>query len=332
MEEQGTPKGRKMFKAAKEFLQPALSRMAAHVGLVAFVLFVLGAGSTGVAIRFSNVEMPPFWGAASRFALGALTFWIIVLVRRIPLPRGRSLRGILLYGAINLGLGNALIYWALVHVEAGKASIFLASAPLATIFMAGLHGLEALTWRSAASALVAVAGIALIAGGGASTGLTIPVLLALIALPIALGEGTVILKIHSESNPVATNALALSVGTLMLAGLSLLTGEPWSLPGTAQTWAAFGYLVVIGTVLASALWLVVLARWPASRTAYAFVLVPLVSVAVSVWLTGEVITATFVLGALVTLAGVWLGALSRAAQPQHLGAPEMVPCPEGAEC
>ena len=30
---------------------------------MAFLLFVLLAGSNPVAIRFSNAELPPFWGA-----------------------------------------------------------------------------------------------------------------------------------------------------------------------------------------------------------------------------------------------------------------------------
>jgi len=81
----------------------------------------------------------------------------------------------------------------------------------------------------------------------------------------------------------------------MLAALSLLTGEKWILPADARTWAAFGYLVVIGAVLVNYLWLFVLARWPATKVAYGPVLFPFVSIAISVWLTGEVVTASFIL-------------------------------------
>lgn len=75
---------------------------------------------------------------------------------------------------------------------------------------------------------------------------------------------------------MATNAVALSVGAVILAGLSLLTGEKWSLPTDARTWATFGYLVVIGAVLFNYLWLFVLARWPATKAAYGPVLFPIV--------------------------------------------------------
>ncbi len=314
---------------SKSSLRSTLARMSTHAPLIAFVLFVLMAGSNAVAVRFSNLELPPFWGAASRFALAALLFWGVVLVQRIALPRGRALLGILLYGGVGIGLSYALIYWALVRVEAGMAGIFLGLVPLATVFLAAAHGLEELSARKVLGALVAVGGIAIIAGGGLGAGLTIPVILALVAVPLVMAEGTVIFKLFPPASPAATNAIALSVGTLVLAGLSLLVGEKWSLPAGAATWAAFGYLVVLGTMLVFYLWLFVLARWPATKTTYAFIFLPLVGVVMSVLLTGEVITPSFVLGAAVALLGVWLGALRpvpRASAAQPAPAPELAPC------
>jgi len=311
-------------------LQAGLSGRA---GLIAFGLFVLLAGSNAVAIRFSNVELPPFWGAAARFGAAALIFWAIVLARRIALPRGRALVFGLLYGVTGIGVAFALIYWALVRIQAGMASIFVALVPLPTVFLAAAHGLEPLRWRRVIGALVAVGGIALIVSSRLGDGLTLPLLLALMAIPVAMAEGAVLIKLSPQPSPMASNAVAFSAGAVILTGLSLLTGEKWSLPADARTWAAFGYLVVIGAVLVNYLWLFVLARWPATKAAYGHVLFPIVSVAMSAWLTGEVVTVSFVLGAAVTLAGVWLGAISRsvrAATPAPASMPEMVDC--GAHC
>lgn len=309
--------------------------LSVHATWIAFVLFALMAGSNSVAIHFSNLELPPFWGAASRFAAAAIVSWIVVLVRRIPLPRGRALAGVVLYGIVGIGVSFAFIYWSLVRVQAGMASIFLALVPLLTVLLAAVHGLEALRGRRLAAALVAVGGIAIIAGGGPQADLATPVLLALIAFPVAMAEGAVILKLFPPGSPWADNAVSLSVGALLLAGLSLLTGEPWSLPSAPTTWAAFGYLVIIGTTLVFYLWLYLLARWPATKTAYGFVLMPMVSITLSVLLTGEVITLSFVLGAALALVGVWLGAiggLPRGAAPQPAAAPTVAPGPDLADC
>jgi len=75
------------------------------------------------------------------------------------------------------------------------ASIFLALVPLPTVFLAAAHGLEALKWRRVAGALVAVGGIVLIMNGGLGKGVAVPVLLVLMAIPVALAEGTVIIKL-----------------------------------------------------------------------------------------------------------------------------------------
>jgi drug/metabolite transporter (DMT)-like permease len=83
--------------------------------LIAFVLMVVLAGGNPVAVRFSNFELPKFWGAAIRFAAAALVFWIIVLVRRIALPKGRALIGVLLYGLLAVGASYAFLYWGLLR-------------------------------------------------------------------------------------------------------------------------------------------------------------------------------------------------------------------------
>ena len=308
------------------FSRGDLAGLSGRVTLIAFVLFVLLGGSNAVAIRFSNHELPPFWGATIRFASAALIFWAIVLVRRIALPTGRALLGTLLYGVVAIGASYAFAYWSLVRVEAGRATVFLAFVPLMTLFLATAHGLETMSWRRVAGALIAVVGIVVVVGGGLGTTLTLPLLLALIAGVVCNAEGAVIFKLLPKGNPVATNAVAFTTGAAVLAGASMLAGEKGSLPAAANTWAALTYLVVIGSVLVFYLYLFVLGRWPASRTAYGFVLLPVAAIPISAWLTGEVVTASFVLGALVVLVGVWLGAISRSPRPTPAESAPVIEC------
>ena len=113
---------------------------------------------------------------------------------------------------------------------------------------------------------------------------------------------------------MVTNALAFTTGASLLISLSLVVGEDWILPATTTTWAAFSYLVLIGSVLLFYLYLYVLARWTASATAYAFLLFPVATVPTAALLAGEVITATFIIGGALGLFGVWLGAISGSPQ------------------
>jgi O-acetylserine/cysteine efflux transporter len=216
----------------------------------------------------------------------------------------------MLYGLLATGASFGFLYWALLRVQASLGIVVLALVPLITLFLAWAHGLETLSWRRVLGALIAIAGIVVVVGGVLGT--TVPVLsfLALVAGAFCIAEGSVVFKLYPQSHPVATNAVAFTTGASLLMGLSLAVGEDWILPATSITWAAFSYLVLIGSVLLFYLYLHVLARWTASATAYSFLLFPVATVPIAALLAGEVITAAFIFGGAVGLFGVWLGAIS----------------------
>jgi drug/metabolite transporter (DMT)-like permease len=126
---------------------------------------------------------------------------------------------------------------------------------------------------------------------------------------LCFAEAAVLVRRFPRVHPVTMNAVGMTAGAALLVGGSLLAGEAIVLPGRAATWAAVGYLVVVGSVVVFVLYVVVLRYWTASRAAYVFVLIPLVTVALSVWLDDERLGAGLVLGGLLVLAGVYVGAL-----------------------
>jgi drug/metabolite transporter (DMT)-like permease len=279
--------------------------------LIAFIFVVIIGGSNAVAVRFSNLELPPFWGAATRFAVAAIIFWVIVLVRGIALPKGRSLLGASILGLLTVGGSYAFLYWALLRVQAGFTMIVLALVPLLTLIFAVLHGLETFKWRGLVGAFIAFAGIILSISGGLGGEIPILSLLALIAAGVCLAEGTVVYKYFPKSHPVATNAVSVSIGAALLFALSFLVGERWILPTASNTWTAFLYLSLIGSVLLFYLYLFVLSNWTASATSYSFLLFPVSATLIGAWLAGEDITLMFILGGVFVMAGVYLGAIYR---------------------
>jgi drug/metabolite transporter (DMT)-like permease len=89
--------------------------------LAAFAGVVLMGGSNIVAVRFSNRDLAPFWGAALRFAAASAVMFGIVWARRLPLPRGRSLRLAMLYGVLSFTTSYAFFYWGAVRCRPGWA-------------------------------------------------------------------------------------------------------------------------------------------------------------------------------------------------------------------
>lgn len=298
--------------AHKEVAQPSLAAISAalpdRTTLLAFVAFVVLTGGASVAIRFTLVEMPPFWSAAARFACTAVLVWILARVRRVALPRGRALVGALLYGMLSVGFFFSFVYWGLVKTPASLSQVLVALVPLLTLFLAALHGLEPFRLRGLAGALLTVVGIVIAVGGSHAAGVPIVRVLAIIAGAACLAEAGVVAKLFPRSHPIAMNAVSMPVGALILGLASWLSGEQPVVPTLAVTWLAFGYLVAI-TIVTFLLYVFVLNRWTATGTSYSLVLVPLVTIVLASWLAGEQITWEFLLGGTLVVLGVWIGAL-----------------------
>lgn len=109
--------------------------------------------------------------------------------------------------------------------------------------------------------------------------------------------------------PVTLNAVGMTAAALVLLAASRITGNPFVLPHGIETWLAIGYLVVIGSIVVYLLDAVVLRHWAAARAAYGFVIIPFVTVLLSAWLDDKPVTLGLVVGGLLVVVGVHLGAL-----------------------
>jgi drug/metabolite transporter (DMT)-like permease len=272
-------------------------------------MIVIGGGN-GVAIHFSNQELPPFWGATLRFAPAALLFGVTMIFLHAPLPRGRGFIGALIYGTLGFGVSYALIYWALLTVAAGLAQTILAVVPILTLVLAIVHGLERFRMRALVGAVLALLGIAVVFGAQAAQDVPFWPIVALIGVGLCVAETTIAVKWFPQSHPAALNAVGMATGTLLLLVLSAVAGERWALPTMTNTWIALVFLILVGSVGVFALFVFVVRRWTASATSYQFVLYPFVAVAISAAIANETVTAVFLLGGALVLAGVYVGALT----------------------
>ena len=284
--------------------------------LVAFVSFVILGGVNFVAVRFSNRELDPMFGAGFRFALAALLLTAVFTLRKQELPRGRALFGVLLYGLLSFGGAYAFAYYALSYLPAGIGSVIFASMPLFVVILAHFHGLEQFRMRALIGAVVTLGGIAILSNPFAEASVPLLPLLAMLASAVIAAEGTVVVKMFPPVKPLVANAVGMAAGAALLLILSLALGENWQLPAIPATQLAVTYLVIASAVM-FALFIFVIQRWTAGSAAYMAAVLPLTAVIAAAILLGEPITLTMVLGGLVVLAGVYIGALapSRAIEP-----------------
>lgn len=272
------------------------------------------AGGNAVAIRFSNRELAPVWGASVRFALAALILLAAMAALRLALPSRSDLVGIGLYGVLQFAGGFGLTYFGLVEIHAGLGQTILALVPLATLLLAVGQRQERMDGSALIGTVSSLAGVAWISSaslGGAVRPLS---LFAMLGAVVCFSQALVVIRRFAHVHPVTMNAGAMSFGAAILFVASLARGEVRTVPTLAETWVALAYVVAIGSVVVFLLVVFVTQSWGASRASYILVLVPFVTVVLSAWLDDEPIGTGLIGGGLLIVAGVYVGAIRRRAQ------------------
>lgn len=296
----------------REDARPAESTLGAgpdRAALTGFGALVVLGGINFPAVKATVEELAPMWSAGLRFAAAGLILLAVVLVRRQPLPLGRALAGTLTFGVLSFAGAYAFAYWGIQRVPAGVASVLLASVPLVTFVAAVVHRLEPFRWPTLVGAVLAIGGIAVMVGGPGAGSLPLLPLLAILAAAICIAEAAIVAKRFPPVPPLVMNAVGMTMGAAILLAFSFLGGEAHEVPREAPTWLGLVYLVLLGSIALFGTYLFVLRRWTASGTSYMFVLFPVVAVAFGVLFQGERITGGFAVGAVLVLAGVYVGAL-----------------------
>lgn len=279
--------------------------------VAAFVLGAALAGGNAIGIRFSNRELEPLWGAALRFLAAAALFLLLMAVLRLRIPSRPVVAGSLLFGLLQFGATFGLAYYALVELHAGFGQILLALVPLMTLFLATAQRQEHLRPASLAGSVLALVGVVLMSSASLRDSIPLLSLLAALGSALCFAEAAVLVRRLPQAHPVVMNAFGMVAGGLALLLVSLAVGEQHAVPDRTATWVAYVYLVTLGSMGVFLLYLFVLRRWAASRAAYSFVLIPIVTVGLSAWLDDEPVGPELALGGTLVLLGVYVGALRR---------------------
>lgn len=288
--------------------------------LAAFAGAVLIGGANYIAVKFSNQELDPLSGAALRFAGAAVLLFAICAIGRYPMPRGRAALGAALYGLLGFGVSYALLYYAIVGLGAGPTAVIVGAAPLATLLLAVLHGQETLTLRGVGGGILALIGIAVLSVGSLRADLEPSYVIAAIVAVLSIAESSVVIKGFPKAHPMSTNAVGMSIGALFLIAGSFLFDQRWALPTSVRTWAAVGWLIVVGSVGLFWLFLYVIERWTASATVYAITLMPVGAVILGALFADEPITIELLVGGALVLGAVYIGALGGSTKDDALAA------------
>lgn len=175
-----------------------------------------------------------FWQC---FGAGLLLL-LLQALRRRPLPLGRRHLGFyLMTGVLGIGAPNVNFYFVIPHVPAGLMAIVITTAPLITLVMALVAGLERFRWLRLSGILLGLAGVLLLVlpRGGAGDvsgwvllGLLTPFLYALSSI------------LTAKYRPPGLDGAAAAAG-MMLAAALLQTPFMLALDHGYLPWPPFGW-------------------------------------------------------------------------------------------
>jgi drug/metabolite transporter (DMT)-like permease len=223
--------------------------------IAAFAVVYLVWGSTYLAIRYAVETLPPFLMAGSRFVLAGLLLHAWAAWRGAPRPTVAAWRWAVLVGALFVPLGNGLVVWAEQRVPSALAALVAAGIPLWVALFDRLAPNGArLTAARTIGLLVGFGGVVVLVSGDGLTLTGESRLVAVAVASMASALGMVLLR----RAPLPSDAALSSAMTMVTGGgLALLVGIAGGelagfVPGrvSVASVAAYGYLIVFGSVLA----------------------------------------------------------------------------------
>jgi drug/metabolite transporter (DMT)-like permease len=157
--------------------------MSPRVGTLLIIVSSAAFGAMAIFARFAYAEgVDPISLLALRFSIAAAALWALMLARRLPVPRGKTLAGL-------IGMGGALYvvqaftyFTAITMAPAGLVALLLYLYPAMVTAAAVLLLGERMTAVKAAALALALAGTAItigpsaggrplgVGGGGAGAG------------------------------------------------------------------------------------------------------------------------------------------------------------------
>ncbi|GAC1340681.1 MAG: EamA family transporter [Myxococcales bacterium] len=298
----------------------------------ALLLHSLASAGTYLFAKRALLEIPALTLGLVRFAGASLCFALLLWQR----PRGQRLpprearRKILLLAFVAVPLNQGFFLFGLQLSTAAHAALLYTLTPLFVLLLAQVLIGERPSLRTAGGALLALSGavwVLFARGLDLSRGPLVGDLLivvAVLAWAIYTAEGRELVAKHGAVPMIAWTLIG---GTLLFlpfgVGSLLVPGHRAQLARAShEAWWGVVYLILITSVLSYVLWYWALKHLPAARVAVFSNLQPLATALLAHEFLGERITARFLFGAAVVIAGVLLAQSRRRAGPTEAAAAE----------
>jgi drug/metabolite transporter (DMT)-like permease len=253
--------------------------------------------------------MQPLAWSALRFSTAALLFAGITLAWERSLRMSRR-DVVFLFAAVVVGiwLNQFGFVYSLKYTTASTAALVFGTLPIFTIIIASATGVEHLTKRFVAAALVSFAGVVLVALGAAGevAGNPVGIALALLGAATWAVYSVAIAPLMRRYSPFRISAVGLLMGAALIVPTAApqLASQDWHLD--PLIWVIFVIAVVGPLVITNVLWFTGIDRVGPSRASLYANLQPFLGAVIALVVLSEQMTLVQALGGLAIGVGIVL--------------------------
>ena len=232
--------------------QPHHPNMAFELTLLLVLATLWGASYT--FIRVGVATIPPITLISGRTLIAGLLLLVIMRWRGVKLPKDAATwRRFLFQACLNSVIPWTMIAWGERSLDAGLATILNSTSPIFTFFLTlAITRHEALSSRKLIGVVAGMAGICLIVGMQALTGLGEQLTAQIVTvLAAACYAGAAIFSRGFKGlDPIVPAAGSLLCGAAVLIPISLVVEQPWTLAPSTNSMLALMGLAVFSTAFA----------------------------------------------------------------------------------
>ncbi|MPY10707.1 DMT family transporter [Arthrobacter bussei] len=304
-------------------LETSMPLSPSRAGLAWGFLGVLAFSFTVPFTRVAVGGLSPLFIGSGRAVIAATLAIAALSLTRQRFPAGvQWVRLAVVGGGIVIGF-PLLTSYALTTAPASHGAVVIALLPAATAVMAVIRGKErppVSFWVTAGMGAVVAVGFAALQGGGL-THLTASDLLlfaAVLAAAIGYAEGGLLAR---ELGAWQTVSWALVIASPIMLALTITAVAQQPPNGTPTEWAAFAYLAVVSMFLGFFAWYRGLAIGPMAQVSQVQLTQPVLSILWAVFLLGEHLTATTVIGGIAVIACAGVAVRTRLNRPKPASRP-----------
>lgn len=270
-------------------------------------------GSTWLFIKLGlDEDLPPFTFAGIRFVLAALILGLLILARGARWPRTRHDWTIIaIVGLLQFSLNYGLVFWGEQYISSGLAAVLQSTFPAFGLVIAHLYlPHERMTPGKIGGVLLGVFGVAVIFSDQLSIAGHMALLgsIALVLSAFFGSYGNVLVKAYGQKiDPQVLAAGQMIVGFPPLLVLGLATeGNPFRFHWTLTAVLALAYLVVVGSVIAFALYYWLVRNMDVTKTMLIALVTPVVAVILGMIVLGEKLNWRLFAGGACIISGIAL--------------------------